>query len=391
MSTQLVPIGEAEWARKKLLPPFTKKTGIEVVFIGVDYGELASRVMAESDAGKGSIALISGLHSDLVDLYPYLYDLTPILNSLKGRRFSPAILSLGRINGIQAYIPWTQGSYLLVINKKALRYLPPDVDVWNLTYADLLAWLKEIHGATGRRPFGLPAGPRGLIHRFIHGYLYPSFTGYQVKRFESPEAVRMWQFFKELWRYTNPSSPIWDGLDTPLLSEEAWIGWDHSARLKPAIVERPEDFILVPAPRGPKGRGVILVLAGLAIPKSSPDKESAARLIEYLTRPDVQIKILEGVGFLPVIKEADQHLGQGPMKIITTGINGQMGCGDIKIATIPKGLGPRSGEFIRIYREAFREIVIKNRPIGSVLERKGKELRRLFSETDAPLPAPDHN
>ena len=42
-------------------------------------------------------------------------------------------------------------------------------------------------------------------------------------------------------------------------------------------------------PPGPKGLGYMPVVAGVAIPKGTPDRATAARLIEYLTRPEVQV------------------------------------------------------------------------------------------------------
>ena len=394
MSTQLVPIAEAEWVRSELLPRFTKETGIDVVFVGAGYGEFADRLVAEYKAGKGTIALAGGLHGDYTPLVRTLTDLSKEfadLQALGDRTFIPAFVELGRLNKIQAYIPWTQGTYLMVVNKMALDYLPEGVDIRALTYDDLLAWAKNIYEATGDKKLGIPAGPRSLLHRFVHGYLYPSFTGYQVIKFDSPEAIKMWRFVKELWQYVNPAVATWDAMDTPLLSGEVWIAWDHGARLKQAIIERPDDFIAIPAPAGPRGRGIITVLAGLAIPKASPNPEAATRLIEFLTRPQTQVIILKGVGFFPVVKEAIGTAPEGPLKVLADGVMAQASSKDLITAFIPSGLGPRSGEFSKIYRDTFVEIVVKRRPIREVLSRQGRLLKRLFQETGAPYPPPDES
>ena len=42
------------------------------------------------------------------------------------------------------------------------------------------------------------------MHRFFQGYLYPSFTGNTVRKFRSPEAVSMWEYFRKLWEEVNP-------------------------------------------------------------------------------------------------------------------------------------------------------------------------------------------
>lgn len=98
---------------------------------------------------------------------------------------------MGGIDGVQVYIPWMQAKYVLVANKKALAYIPGRMATEGLTYDVLLEWAKNIYQATGEKRLGIPAGPRSLLHRFLHGCLYPSFTGVQVKKFNSPEAVAM--------------------------------------------------------------------------------------------------------------------------------------------------------------------------------------------------------
>src|SRR5947208_16027179 len=94
----------------------------------------------------------------------------------------------------------------------------------------------------------------------------------------------MWQEFKDLWAVANPQSTNYEFMQEPLLAEEVWIAWDHTARLINAAKERPNDFVLVPSPAGPKGRGFMPVLAGFAIPKGAPNRAGAEQLCEYLTQ-----------------------------------------------------------------------------------------------------------
>lgn len=392
MSTQMRPITEAEWVRTTLLPPFTEATGIPVIFIGAEEPELTTRILAEYEAGKGTIDLAADLHGNFLVYYSALKDLSVELSQLEAlgdRTFPKAFVELGRIGGAQVYIPWLQATYVLVVNKKALPYLPSGEKIESLTYEGLLNWAKNIYEATGEKKLGIPAGPRSLLHRFLHGYLYPSFTGAQVKRFNSPEAVQMWQYLKELWEYVNPSAPMYDSMDTPLLAEEVWIAWDHTARIKTAVLERPDDFVVVPAPAGPKGRGVITVLVGLGIPKTSPDPAGAYRLIEYLTRPSTQVLILQGVGFFPVVSEAAGVVPAGGLKVLADGVALQAAAPDLLVSIIPGGLGARTGEFNKIYLDAFTEIVLRGQPIQDVLSRQGALLEALFRETGAPTPVPD--
>ncbi|MCD6458063.1 MAG: carbohydrate ABC transporter substrate-binding protein [Thermoproteales archaeon] len=395
-STQLNPPKERTFVEDPLLKDFKDETGIEVEFVPISYSDLATRLEAEIASGKVTISLVGELHGGL-DLFAskgLLEDLTKY-GTLSGRTFPPVLEQYSKVHGIKAYVPWMTATYVMVVNKKAFDYLPEGLtkedvmsasDKW--TYDALLAWAKNMYEQTGEKKLGFPVGPKGLWHRFLHGYLYPSFTGAQVKNFDSPEAVEMWEYLKELWEYVNPSSTTWDAMAEPLLKEEVLIAWDHTARIKDAITTKPDQFIVVPVPRGPKGRGFILVVAGLAIPKDAPNADAAWKLIDYLTTPEVQVKILENVGFFPSTNEAVGAVPSGPLKVMAEGVNKQVGASDAVLAMIPS-LGPKGGDFTRIYRSAFERIVLNNEDIQTVISELGPQLMALFEEVGAPLPPPD--
>ena len=192
---------------------------------------------------------------------------------------------------------------------------------------------------------------------------------------------------QELWNYVNPAAPTWDSMETPLLSEEVLIAWDHTARVKQAIAERPDDFIAIPSPTGPAGLGFISVLVGLGIPSTSPDPAAAASLIKYLTSPDAQVKILQGVGFFPVVQEASGAVPSGALQILAAGVSAQASSPNAIPALIPGGI---SDEYKKIYRDTFVQIVIQGEEdIASLLLSQGQAMRALYLETGAPYPAPD--
>ncbi len=388
LSTQLAPAREKEFVVSELLPKFTEETGIEVEFVTKSYAEFVQTLLAEHAAGKVTASVVGSLYGDFVTLTEagVLDDLAKY-PKLPDRTFIKTFEELAKIRGIKAFVPWMQATYLIVANKKALKYFPEGRDPYAMTYDDLLQWAKNMYEATGEPKFGLPAGEKGLIHRFIHGYLYPSFTGKQVGAFDSLRAVKMWKYMKELWKYTNPASTTYNEMYEPLLAEEVWVAWDHTARLIPALRERPEDFVVLPAPAGPYGRGFIIVLAGLGMPKLAPDKDAAWRLIEYLTRPEVQARVTEVVGFFPTVEEAAGALPAGPLRALGEGVTKQASAPDALVAFIP-ALGPYGGEFSRIYRQAFERIVLKGEPIEDVLLDLVDDLEGLFQKAKAPYPPP---
>ncbi len=396
VSTQLAPPEEQAFVKNELLPPFTEETGIEVNFVTMGYGDLYTRLAAEMEAGKVTIDLIGELHGGL-DLFAskgWLQDLSAY-GELPNRTFIKSLEDLSYMHGIKAYVPWMTATYVMVVNKEAFNYLPDGLtmedvvkgtDKW--TYDALLAWAKKLYEETGSPKLGFPAGPNGLFVRFLHGYLYPAFTGAQVKNFDSPQAVEMWLYLRELWQYVHPSSTTWDKMADPLLRGEVWIAWDHTARIKDAIVQEPDKFVVVPVPKGPEGRAFILVVAGLAIPKDAPNADAAWKLIEYLTRPDVQVKVLEKVGFFPTVEEASGAVPEGPLKVMVSGVQAQMSAPDALIAMIPS-LGEKGGDFKQIYLTAWQKIVLEGQDPETVLPDLADQLMKLFEETGAPLPLPD--
>ncbi|AFK21691.1 ABC transporter substrate-binding protein [Pyrococcus sp. ST04] len=394
-STQLNPPEERAFVLNELIPPFKDETGIDVEFVPISYSDLATRLEGEESSGKVTIDVVADLHGglDYFNAKGWLTDLTDKVKTLQGRTFIESYMKYATDkNGKVFYVPWMSATYVMVVNKEAFKYLPSGLTEQDViqgtekwTYEALLEWVKNIYEKTGKKAFGLPAGPKGLLHRFIHGYLYPSFTGYEAKKFDSPEAIEMWNYFKELWKYTNPASTTWDAMADPLLQGEVLIAWDHTARIKNAITTKPDQFVVVPVPRGPKGRGFIVVLAGLAIPKNAPHPDEAWKLIDYLTKPETQVKILEKVGFFPTVKEAADAVPEGPLKILVKGVTAQSSTKDALVVMIPN-LGEKGGEFSGIYREAFKRIVLQGEDPQKVLSELGPKLHNLFKEKGVPEP-----
>jgi len=391
VSTQLNPPEERVFVIQTLLPPFKKETGISVDFVPMSYTDISTKLAAEEKTGKVDIDLIGDLHGGM-DYYAsqgWLMDLNN-MPKLKGRTFIPTFIKYATINGKLVYIPWMSATYVMVVNKKAFQYLPSGLTEEDVikgtskwTYQALLEWAKNIYQKTGKKLLGFPAGANGLFVRFLHGYLYPSFTGYEAKEFNSTQAVQMWDYLKQLWQYVNPASTTWDAMSDPLLTGQVWIAWDHTARIKNAIETKPNDFVVVPVPRGPKGRGFIVVLAGLAIPKGAPNPQAAWKLIDYLTKPSTQVEVLKNVGFFPTVEEATNAIPNGPLKILAEGVKAQESTSDALIVMIPN-LGKNSGAFKNIYKEAFREIVLQGKNPQTVLNKLAPQLAKLFKEAGIP-------
>ncbi|WP_100962366.1 extracellular solute-binding protein [Bosea sp. FBZP-16] len=388
LSTQLRPVEEAQKVRQVLLKGVPGK----VSYLVEEPPQFDVRMKAEGRAGKRTISVAGALHGELQPLVTSgdIEPIDDIAAKLADRGIPQGLMELGKLGtGKQVYIPWMQATYIMVARKEALASLPAGADVNALTYDQLEAWGKALTEKTGKRLIGFPAGPKGLMPRFYQGYLYPSFTGGVVTPFRSAEAEAMWGKFKSLWQYVNPNSTSYDFMQEPLMAGEVWVAFDHVARVKDALVQEPDTYVTFPAPAGPKGRGYMPVIAGLAIPKGAPDRAGAAAVIEHLTKPDVQVRTAAEVGFFPVVK-ADLPADLSPgIKLIAEGVAKTQGAKDALPALLPIGLGDKGGEFNKVFSDSFQRIVLRGENPRTVLDAQAVVLKGLMETTKAPCWAPD--
>jgi multiple sugar transport system substrate-binding protein len=289
----------------------------------------------------------------------------------------------------QKYLPWMQAGYVMVANKQALEHLPDGVDVNNITYADLTSWAKAMREATGSPKFGLPAGPKGLIHRFFQGFLYPSYTKSVVTKFRSPEAEAMWNEFKALWAEVNPASTSYGFMQEPLATGEVWVAWDHVARLQEALNAAPDDFVAFPVPAGPAGRGHMPVLAGIGIPTTSPNTDDAKALVAYMLKPETQIATLRATAFFPVVEVALPDDLSAGIKMTGPALTSQSQAADAVASLLPIGLGEAGGKFNKVFIDTFQRIVLNGQDVREVLDQEAENMRAIFAETGASCWAPD--
>ena len=392
-STQFTPVIEQENMRKKILADY-KGAGVD--FITDQEAVILDRISAEAKAGGqgqiGVVGLENGQFSSLAAAGAF-EDLSKLADKQKDRKIPQDMLTLGKFGGnTQVYVPWMQATYFLVANKKALQYLPSGADVNALTYKQLIDWAKNITDKTGQRRFGFPLGAGttpGLIHRLVQGYFYPSYTGGLVTTFKSNDAVAMWNDLKELWKYSNPQSTTYGVLQEPLQSEEIWLGIDHAARLIDVLKAKPDDFVAVPAPAGPKGRYYMSVVIGLAIPKTTPNRTGGDALIDHLLKPETQLITLRENSFFPVVDvKLPDDLNKG-LKLEADAVAKQANAKDAKVVPLPVGLGAKGGEFNTAITNTFVRIVVKNEPIQTVLNEQGAIVQKAITDANAKCWGPD--
>jgi multiple sugar transport system substrate-binding protein len=280
-----------------------------------------------------------------------------------------------------------QATYLMCANKKALPYLPKGANINSLTVGPVRAVggepAEEVRHARGRLPVA------GLFPRFLQGYLVPSFTGRLVTKFESKEDAAAWLYLKNLWRFVNPQSTQYAFMQDPLLSGEVMVAWDHVARLTNALQAKPNDFVLFPAPRGPKGRGFLPVLATVGIPKTAPDPTDAKSLILFLDNISQQARTITEHGFFPVVGgKLSKKLSEGSLALAAA-VKLQQAQKDAIPSVLPIGLGAQSGAYAKVFTDTFTRMVMNKEDPMTVLKDEGNQLQQLLNAAGAACWQPD--
>lgn len=387
-STQANPPEEQDAIITQVFEP----SGIDVEFVPSEEGPFVDRILAEAGADNVSNDLLIALHGTYPTLQGegVLMDLTDVAAGLPDVGIAEDFMELGRLGSDQQwYIPVFQATYMMAAHQDALQYLPEGADVESLSYDDLLEWAAAAAEGEGRAVLGFPAGDQGLMHRFIQGYLYPSFTGGMVTGYDSPEAVEMWSYFTELWEHVSPQANTYAFLQEQLLSGDVMIAFDHQARLVDALDQRPDDFIVFPAPTGPAGLGYMPVLVGVAIPEGAQNVDGAVQLIEYMLSDEGQVAITEAIGFFPVTgAEVPEDVGAAIQAEATAAAN-QTAAPDALPALLPVGLGEQGGEFNEVYRNTFLRIIFDGEDIGTVISSEGDNVQDILDSQEAPCWPPD--
>lgn len=386
LSTQFTPVEEKQ-RYEAVLKKFVR---VPTAYNPVDPGVFASTVKSQASAQNVRTSLLGGLHGELAPLSSSLEDTDGILQDLSGRGFTKEMLDLTKVGGSTAkYVPWMQATYVVAVNKKALEWLPSGVDVNDLTYEGFLEWAKAARQGAGRPVFGMPAGPKGLHHRFYQGFLLPSFTGGQITTFRNADAVAAWTYMQELWANMAPASTNYDAMQEPLARGEVLVAWDHVARLVGAPGDKPGDWLMVPAPRGPKGRGYMLIIAGLALPKGGKDRDLAEQVIRGLSEPLTQVETLRRNAFFPVVQTELPTDLTGAIALEAQAVRRQQRSAEALLALPPVGLGPKEGEVSQIFKNCFQEICLNGSGIQPVLDRQASELNTILKDLNVPCWAPD--
>ncbi len=350
---------EQEFIINEVLKPFEEETGIKVEFQIVDDDTLLDRAKVQKDTGNVSTDVIIAYcarMSEWVDA-GYVVDITDIAKKWNDRTFSQGIDTMTIFDGKRFFVPIGADVYLLAANKKALTYLPEGADVQDMTWEQVVDWSIAMAKGEGEGKQAVTGVPqKALIYQY--GGVILSYGG-EFPTINSPEALQAWELLVKMKDAYTPTVMTYDSLVEPMKRGEAWLTIAHCANVGDIYNSNPAQFVIAPAPKGPAGIGSVAGTSGFAIMEGAPNKDGAVKLIEYMTRPDIQLKIAKGAGgFIPPVDESLKLLGDSTEDEVIQKALAVMNNGVLSF--IPPVFGPNWGAVKLVYDNAFKKLVLED-------------------------------
>jgi multiple sugar transport system substrate-binding protein len=351
---------EQDFILNQILPPFEEANNCQVIFQLIENDwKLLTQITEQMKAGHVTtdvvLVYVDGMREWVEN--GYVMDLTEYTRAWKIRTFPQSLVKFTSFDGRQYFLPIGADVYLFIINQKALKYTPKGVNIQTLTWEQVVEWARAIAEEEGEGKFALTAAPQKMLI-YQYGGVMLSYGG-SFPVINSPEALQAWELLVKMQHVHTPNVLTYTSVVEPMKREEAWLAFAHCARIGDIYRSNPSQFIVSRAPKGSAGMGSVMGTSGFAVLNDAPHKELALKLVEYMTRPDIQIKIAKGTGgFIPPVEEAlpllsntiEDEIIYKALQVMDQGV----------LAFIPPMFGETWGSVKLLYEDAFRKLVLED-------------------------------
>jgi len=309
------PPREQEFFINEIIKPWEKENNATVNFQIIDDNTLLERAKVQQETGHVTTDIVVAHNSRMPEWIDngWVVDLTPQVKAWTDRHFMETFNQDTTRDGKQYFLPVGADVYLTLANNKALPYLPEGADIDALTWDQYADWAVAIAEGEGEGKVCITGIPMKSWVYMFGGEALSFGAGFPDANSEG--AMAGWKIWEKIGKAHGfiPTVLNVDNCVDPMMREEAWLTVFHNARAGQVYSSNETQFTLGPAPAGPKGKGSIAGVSGYAVMKGAPNEDLAIAFLEYLTRPDVQVKISKGTGgFIPPVKEAIDYLGTDP-------------------------------------------------------------------------------
>ena len=353
------PPREQEFLILEILKPFEEEHGVTINFQILDDDKMLDRAEVQQSTNHVTTDIVAAHNSQMINWVNagYVEDLTDVIAGWTDRTFSETFNSDTNYGGKQYFIPVGADVYLLLANNKVLPYLPDGADIDALTWDQYAEWAVNIAEGEGEGKVCITGIPmKSWIYMFggtglSYGAGFPDIN--------SEAAVDAWEVWAKIGAGDGfvPSVLNIDSCVDPMMREEAWLTVFHNARAGQVYASNETQYTLAPAPSGPEGVGSIAGVSGYAIMKGAPNYDLAVEFLEYITRPDIQVKLAKGTGgFIPPVEEAIEYLGDEAIdEVINKAV---LVLNNGVVSGVPAALYQDWGAVKQIFDDVFEQMIL---------------------------------
>ncbi|MGK9203341.1 ABC transporter substrate-binding protein [Sinorhizobium meliloti] len=222
--------------------------------------------------------------------------------------YYPNIVDTVTFEGTQWGVPIAFSTKALYWNKDLFKQAGLDPEVPPKTWAEEIAFAKQIKEKTGIAGYGLPAKTfDNTMHQFMH-WVYTNngkvIDGDNIV-IDSPEVLAALQAYKDITPYSVKGATAYEQNEIRAIFLDGKVGMIQSgsgaaARLKETKV----NWGVAPLPLGPsaKGEGTLLITDSLVVFKDTGVEEKAIEFAKFITSPGPQgeYELQGGAGLTPL-------------------------------------------------------------------------------------------
>ncbi|MFQ6161337.1 ABC transporter substrate-binding protein [Sinorhizobium meliloti] len=222
--------------------------------------------------------------------------------------YYPNIVDTVTFEGTQWGVPIAFSTKALYWNKDLFKQAGLDPEVPPKTWAEEIAFAKQIKEKTGIAGYGLPAKTfDNTMHQFMH-WVYTNngkvIDGDNIV-IDSPEVLAALQAYKDITPYSVEGATAYEQNEIRAIFLDGKVGMIQSgsgaaARLKETKV----NWGVAPLPLGPsaKGEGTLLITDSLVVFKDTGVEEKAIEFAKFITSPGPQgeYELQGGAGLTPL-------------------------------------------------------------------------------------------
>ncbi|WP_457812887.1 extracellular solute-binding protein (plasmid) [Sinorhizobium meliloti] len=222
--------------------------------------------------------------------------------------YYPNIVDTVTFEGTQWGVPIAFSTKALYWNKDLFKQAGLDPEVPPKTWAEEIAFAKQIKEKTGIAGYGLPAKTfDNTMHQFMH-WVYTN-SGKVIDgdniAIDSPEVLAALQAYKDITPYSVEGATAYEQNEIRAIFLDGKVGMIQSgsgaaARLKETKV----NWGVAPLPLGPsaKGEGTLLITDSLVVFKDTGVEEKAIEFAKFITSPGPQgeYELQGGAGLTPL-------------------------------------------------------------------------------------------